>query len=434
MDWLEMHNMEFGECIVLGSASRQILMVDCGSMNKKICDIDMEVTDYVEHVISPRYEGAKSRTFLLTHFHKDHLSGLRHLLKKSPYYFDRIYLPATPVDSDGRALLLEFALYVFTFLGRQSEYSQMSVGALRIFERLRQIVGTETIYTVGRGSVFTFDEVEYDVLWPAWEEYPFSELLEDSVEELDVCMSSPFLGNKALEFLRIKEEFCEEYVHCCELCSEETRGQLWEIEDSIDQLQKYLDQLEELSEDLLLLPSSQDVVEILSRPAVRSEYSNAQNTASVVFHNHRVQEASFDDILMTGDATPETFDAIAEDLYDGYFIFKAPHHGTSGSWSHVFQDICKSHILISNGDYHAAGMVCAEYQEEEGIKHCTNPTACAWYMENGFCCNRNAYCFEYDDRGALPLKCPKCMGKSRAADCGVYVVSYEMERGCLCDQ
>ena len=29
MDWLEMHNLEFGECTVLGSLEGNILMVDC---------------------------------------------------------------------------------------------------------------------------------------------------------------------------------------------------------------------------------------------------------------------------------------------------------------------------------------------------------------------------------------------------------------------
>ncbi len=433
MDWIEMHNMEFGECIVLGGSNRQILMVDCGSMNSKIQETEEAVHVYLEKGILPRYEEAEGRSFLLTHYHRDHISGLFYIIQTDPYYFDRIYLPTAPVNNEGRALLLEISVYIFTFWGRQSEYFQTSIAPLRMFENLRQLAGSESIYTLGRGSTFLFDDVEYDVLWPAWEQYPFSELLRDIVEELDICMSSPYSGRKAAKFLRIKEEFCQEYVYCCELCSEETRGQPAEIEESMDRLEDYLGRLEELSEDLQKLPASQDVIEVLSRPSVRNEYSQQQNTASVVFHNNRRQEASYDDILMTGDATPETFDAIAEDLYDGYYIFKAPHHGTSGSWSHIFQDIAKSHILISNGDYHAAGMICGEYQEEEGIKHCTNRYACAWFLENGYCCNHMCECFEYNERGAAPEKCPKCKGRTRLADCGIYVVSGQMERGCLCD-
>lgn len=433
MDWLELHNVEFGECIVLGSAKGTIMMVDCGSMNTKIRENGREVTDYVENVLLPRYEKAGSRSFLLTHFHRDHLSGLKRILKKKPFYFDRIFLPATPADRRGRALLIEFALYVYAFLGGQTEFGQMSVSALRIFEQMAETVGMEAVHTLGRGSCFSFEEVEYEVLWPKLDEYPFSSLFTDAVDELDVCLSSPFLGGGAPKFLQLKEQFCEEYIHCCDICRPQGRAQLIEIEASIDRMRDCLKRIEELSASLQLLPAAQDIAEILSRPAVRSEYSDAQNAASLVFHNRRVREASYDDILMTGDATPETFDQIVDDLYGGYYIFKAPHHGTAGSWSHVFSDIAKSHILISNGDYHAAGMVCEQYQQEDGIKHCTNPSACRWFEENGYCCNRVAYCWEYCEKGALTLRCPKCMGTSSNAACGIYVVSDRRDYGCLCD-
>ena len=204
MDWIEMHNMEFGECIVLGGSDHQILMVDCGSMNSRIQETEETVYDYIEKGILPRYEEAEGRSFLLTHYHRDHISGLFYILEAAPYFFDRIYLPATPVDSQGRALLLEIAVYIFTFWGRKSEYFQTSIVPLRIFENLRRIVGSEAVYTLGRGSTFLFDDVEYDVLWPAWEHYPFSETLIDIVEELDVCLSSPYSGRKAAKFLRLK--------------------------------------------------------------------------------------------------------------------------------------------------------------------------------------------------------------------------------------
>ena len=147
------------------------------------------------------------------------------------------------------------------------------------------------------------------------------------------------------------------------------------MEESLSRCKRLLDKIEAMAPSLQLIPAAQNIIEILSRPAVREEYANAQNTASIVFQNHRTREASLDDIIMTGDATPETFDQIAEELYDAYYIFKAPHHGTASSWSHLFKDILKSHILISNGDYHAAGGVCMEWAEDEGIKHC----ACLLY-------------------------------------------------------
>ena len=36
MRWIELNNVEYGECIVLGGRDRSILMVDCGSMNQKV--------------------------------------------------------------------------------------------------------------------------------------------------------------------------------------------------------------------------------------------------------------------------------------------------------------------------------------------------------------------------------------------------------------
>ena len=197
LDWLEMHNLEFGECTVLGSLEGNILMVDCGSMNVKIRESDMEVTDYVENNIVPRYFDAKERSFLLTHFHRDHMSGLRYLLKRDHGFFHRVFVPAASVNREGRALLIEFALYVFAFLGRQSEYSQMSVSALRIFERLHYALGIGNVYSLSRGSQFDFEGVAYDVLWPAAGGYPFSRCLPRSWRSSTYAFPRPFRQRSA---------------------------------------------------------------------------------------------------------------------------------------------------------------------------------------------------------------------------------------------
>mgnify|MGYP007114938086 CR=1 FL=1 len=36
MKWLELLNMEYGECVVLGGGDRSLLMVDCGSVSQKL--------------------------------------------------------------------------------------------------------------------------------------------------------------------------------------------------------------------------------------------------------------------------------------------------------------------------------------------------------------------------------------------------------------
>ena len=116
MKWLELLNMEYGECVVLGGGDRSLLMVDCGSVSQKLREGDVPLDAWLE-TIAARYEPAMERWFLLTHFHRDHLSGFQKLLESREGYFSRVFLPRTPVDSHGVPLLLEYALFAYLFLG-----------------------------------------------------------------------------------------------------------------------------------------------------------------------------------------------------------------------------------------------------------------------------------------------------------------------------
>ena len=135
MRYLELHNVEYGECVVFGGAKDEILMVDCGSMNRVRDEDGRELTECIGEGILSRYRNAPSRAFLLSHCHRDHLSGLWGLLGKEPKYFSQIYLPANPCDRLGRALLLEFALFVFVFQRDRTDYARANVASLRLFER-----------------------------------------------------------------------------------------------------------------------------------------------------------------------------------------------------------------------------------------------------------------------------------------------------------
>ena len=135
MQYIELHNVEYGECIVLGGGRGEILMVDCGSMNRVRREDGRELSLCVNEGILERYRRAPSRAFLLSHCHREHLSGFWNLLGKEPRYFNQIFLPASPCDHLGRALLLEFALFVFVFLRDQTDYSRANIASLRLYER-----------------------------------------------------------------------------------------------------------------------------------------------------------------------------------------------------------------------------------------------------------------------------------------------------------
>jgi hypothetical protein len=226
--------------------------------------------------------------------------------------------------------------------------------------------------------------------------------------------------------MQLKEQFCEAYVACCRTVPLQ--------QENIDRIMDILKQIEALIPQLLLLPSAPDIIEILSRPTTRAAYSDQLNASGIIFQNHRTCEASLDDILMTGDAVPESMDAIADQLYDNYYILKAPHHGTASAWSHLFAEISASHILISNGDYRQGGLIAAEYVDLPGVKHCTNCAACAWYQSSGCSCNRMACCYDLPGKPGLTIKCPFCQTGKGPAPCFISVISSKGARSCLCDE
>ena len=425
MEYVELYNVEYGECVVLGGAHHDILMVDCGSMNRSRKEDGRELTLCVSEEIFERYRKASSRTFLLSHCHRDHLSGFWNLLGKEPKYFNQIYLPASPCDRSGRALLLEFALFVFVFLRDQTDYSRANIASLRLFERTARASGPETVRGLGAGDSFVFVGVTYDVLWPPREDYPFSDLFAGAVEELNIELSSPFLPECARTFQALKNEFCRAYCRAASGAPLDAQA--------IAECTSLLVRIDELAAELNLLPPAPDIREILNRPVTRTAYADALNAASVVFHNRRTQEASLNDILMTGDAAPETFDAIADKLYAGYYILKTPHHGTASHWSHIFFELSAEHLLISSGGYDKGGKIAQEYVDFPAVKHCTNSEPCQWFQGSGCSCGRMAICYDLEDGPALSIKCPFVRGETQEAACRIYVVGSSGRRSCLCD-
>lgn len=70
-------------------------MVDCGRVNQTVRDGDVPVNSWYP-VIADRYGDAMDRYFLLTHYHKDHISGFLRLLDCREGYFSRVFLPRAP--------------------------------------------------------------------------------------------------------------------------------------------------------------------------------------------------------------------------------------------------------------------------------------------------------------------------------------------------
>lgn len=434
MEWIELNDMEYGECIVLGGRDRTVLMVDCGSMSLKTRDGDVPMDTRYEDTAA-RYETALDRFFLLTHYHRDHISGFQKLLDSRPGYFSRVFLPRTPLDGRGTPLLLEFALFAHLFSPPQTDSFQVNTSCVRIFQTLADKLGADRVFTVGAGDRFRFDNVEYQVLWPRVENYPFEPELSDASESLNVLFASPFQPDCVKRFLALKEEFFQYYVNCCEAFRVSGREKPEKRRALLGRLDQVLQELESLKEELNLSSAAYQVREILENPIYAGAYSNSVNAASVVFQNIRSKEAGFEDILMTGDATPETMLELMDDLYDGYFILKAPHHGTASGYSNLFTDMSAAHILISNGEYHAGGAIAQEYiDKQDSVRHCANTHACKWFQASEACCNRLNICYDQEEGCGLAIKCAAASGRGKKdGGCRIRVVGPYGVRACFCD-
>ena len=135
MDWIELHNVEFGDCTVLGGHG-QMLMVDCGSLNSILGKGACKFEDYARR-LAKRYAPIEKRERygMISHFHKDHVNGFSAILQENPLFFQRIYLPPAPQDHNGNPLLLEFALLVYTFVTEKSDYSDLVDNIVTAFSR-----------------------------------------------------------------------------------------------------------------------------------------------------------------------------------------------------------------------------------------------------------------------------------------------------------
>ena len=417
MKWLELLNMEYGECVVLGGGDRSLLMVDCGSVSQKLREGAVPLDAWLE-TIAARYEPAMERWFLLTHFHRDHLSGFQKLLESREGYFSRVFLPRAPVDSHGVPLLLEYALFAYLFAQPQSDAFQVNTWCVKAFRTLEQRLGQDRIFTLGAGDSFHFDGVEYQVLWPRVESYPFEPELAAAVEALNVLFASPFQPGCVKRFLEKKEEFLALYVKCGEAFAAPSRALPEKRRAYLEHLNRVLEDLENLREELGALPQAHDVREALENPLNAGAYTNGVNGASVVFHNGRKGGPSEQDnsrALRTGGNHGPAPRWVL------YSKGAPPRHGQR------LQQPVLGHERRPH-PHQQRGVPCRGRHRPGvhrpgglGVRHCTSTGACKWFRASQGCCNRLAYCYDQQGGPGLVIKCPEA-ANAKNVGCAIRVV------------
>lgn len=424
MKHIEMLNVEFGDCTVLVGNHSNILMVDCGSMNNRLRRPEMDIRQ-VFSFIRNRYLAAGRREFLLTHYHRDHICGLWNILRENPHYFGRIYIPVLPLDKDGGNPLVELSIYAFIFLSGQTDCAQINTACLTIFSRLREAVGTDNIFTLSQGDCFTFDGTEYQVVSPQRDNFTFAGSIYSAIEEMRKISASAELQENISHVLHT-------YNSCITEFSASSAISFQKRLLALDALEEAISSTKRLREKLTVPSICNQISEIFGGRSFSQDYSEAANSASIVFHN-KVHQGTASDILMTGDA-PIT-ESMSELLHESYFAAKAPHHGTASGYSNFFAQLSAnvSHILISNGDYRDDTSIYPGYTNLEAIKHCTNHTNCQYYIENGSCCNRLSFCYDQPAGTDLALRCAATRNPSVAPYCKIYVITPAEGRSCFCE-
>lgn len=383
---LKMYNVQFGDAFLLYGQGENLL-VDLGSIQREF--------NFTPIRDSIREESAdKQLSLLLSHFHRDHWSGLRnqpvgHMLPS----LNRVYIPDIfrmrrpgKVDVVVRSLLSEFLEAVL--LERRPAFS--------LADLLREVLPglpKERICLLSRGDVFQMGGQSYEVLWPHLDEKSvvprrnrqfqiFLERIESklAIGEGEVGLLATL---EAIADMLLKE-FRDYLDH------DNLERRLTEP-NSYENLYFQIGKLaESLSEEL-----KRDIGELREKTRYYAgQLSQDWNRISLVFQE-RTEEMNYDGVLMTGDAPISVLKKLEHGDFSGpklqthFAVIKAPHHGTKTHFCDILPN-CR-YICISNGSgNHGYEKISEQYEYVYGCLgkkvdiYCTN-TRCEFLERKKFC-------------------------------------------------
>lgn len=337
---LRMYNVEFGDgFLLLGKAEH--LLVDLGSIDRTV-DFD-PIRDDIRALCAPA-----QLSLLLTHFHKDHWSGLRdqpaahHLPPMHWVYLPDLFGLRVPDRQDVVAGGLLGELLEAVVLDRSPEFT--------LAELLRQVLPRlgGRVVLLRRGDEFAVDGIKYQVLWPR-------------LEIKDITRRRRAAFRRFLERLERSVE------------APEGAGVWRTVNDLADVLLRDFAEEMDLPRQIDLfppqLPGYQLMMARIARLAQRMRTSYETGGREFQRRMHYYAKALQEDwnkvslvfqgspsgggILMTGDVPKGVLKEQTRGAYgppyflDGYQIIKAPHHGTG---SHFCDSLPPCDFLcISNG-------------------------------------------------------------------------------------
>ena len=368
---LRLYNVEFGDAFLLYGDGENLL-VDLGSINRGF--------DFCPIRDSIRKESyGKQLSLLLTHFHKDHWSGLHnqeigHTLPE----LKMVYLPDIfrmrawgKLDVVIRSLLGDFLESVL--LQQQPNFS--------LADLLREVLPglpKEKICFLARGDVFHMGGKSYEVLWPRLKSGDVvgkrDKPLRDFLERIEDKLSADGAEYRLWDTLdMMATALLREFALSQDIKYEKT---VWDDQRSYEDMYLRAQRLAEI----LANACKHDDGDFREKVHHYAEaLSKDWNRVSLVFH-----ELESKSLLMTGDVCQTTLKRLSNGDYgvpllkEKYEVIKAPHHGTD---SHFCAILPTSHFFcISNGEGNRGYLKISEqYEHVYGCRgkksdiRCTNP-------------------------------------------------------------
>ena len=322
-----MFQMGFGESILLHD-NESCLLVDCGSESSDRLKYFKSVAGTIEHY--------NNRSLLITHFHSDHMNGIKYLSNDFRNYFDNIYLPHI-FTTDDKTLDLLIAEYLLESLLDKRRKDP------KIWECLIAMANAECQFSLlGCGNQFNCVGHDFRVLWPSAGNIQSIEWWSKLKENEQILQ---------LEYEKI-EKLSNETKLVVRAMSREEDGQIVPS-DAVMQFEnlhsRYVELRDSYREDMF----AEGI--LFNESKIRDEYRNIKdkNETSIVF---KTIDDCYPRILMTGDITPKIMDEIVKldnatlSEKEHFDIIKAPHHGTLNSYFDFSQFYDFDTLYISNGE------------------------------------------------------------------------------------
>lgn len=328
---VRMYNVGCGDCFCLKDRKGSLL-VDFGTSNYRI---DGRPRSDIFDVIISDFTTISHKSFLLTNFHLDHISGLLYMLKKykGSNDFNTIYLPDVfrePSMSRTLTLLLLSDLLKNTYLPSRQISLYAFVEAL-----LKQ---PQHIEFLKRGDVF---EGKYQALWP-----DCNVIEEETQAALKHILSLKKIGSEEKTEAQNRGTY-QEALTLLESFAEKLRQIV------CDTLKTNAFALECEFRDLREKPEIAELIQALEQENIHLR--QFKNKISLVFQSKNDGEMN---VLFTGDIPQKYMNMIAANyddtlpLYEHYWCVKVPNHGIQADYFD-FTDCTPENMLISNGIYYA---------------------------------------------------------------------------------